>query len=123
MTYDPTNVFARILRGEIPCAKVYEDEHTLAFRDVEPAAPVHVLVVPRGQFRSFNDFMTQDADRIGRFFQAVQKIAAQEGLVEGGYRLITNHGADASQSVPHFHVHILGGRLLGALLPSDDAAR
>ena len=116
MQYNPTNVFAKIMRGEIPCTKVYEDEHTLAFRDVQPAAPLHVLVIPKGKFTSFNDFVVGDATRVGSFFQTVQKIAAQEGLVEGGYRLITNHGADASQSVAHFHVHILGGKQLGALL-------
>ena len=116
--YDSTNVFAKIIRGEIPCAKVYEDEYALAFRDIEPAAPAHILVVPKGEFSSFNDFAAHEAASIGQFFQAVQKIAAQEGLVEGGYRLITNHGADASQSVAHFHVHILGGRPLGALLAS-----
>lgn len=116
--YDPNNVFAKILRGEIPCMKVYEDDHTLAFRDVQPAAPVHVLVIPKGEFASFHDFAAADAVRIGQFFQTVQKIAAQEGLGEGGYRLITNHGANAEQSVPHFHVHILGGRVLGALLAS-----
>lgn len=116
MQYDPNNVFAKITRGEIPCAKVYEDDHALAFRDIEPSAPVHVLVIPKGEFTSFNDFAAADASRVGAFFQTVQKIAAQEGLVESGYRLITNHGADASQSVPHFHVHILGGRALGGLL-------
>ena len=123
MSYDPTNVFARILRGEIPCEKVYEDEIALAFRDIQPAAPAHILVVPKAETISFNDFAAQDAAVIGRFFQVVQKIATQEGLVDGGYRLITNHGADASQSVPHFHVHILGGRPLGGLLPGDAAAR
>ncbi len=120
MSYDPQNIFARILRGEIPCRKVYEDAHALAFHDVAPAAPVHVLVVPKGEFRSFNDFMHHDAAEVGRFFQAVKKVAAELGLVESGYRLITNHGADASQSVPHFHVHILGGRPLGELLPVSE---
>lgn len=113
MTYDPNNIFARIIRGEIPCQKVYEDEHALAFRDIEPAAPVHVLVVPKGAFQSFNDFIQHDAEGIARFFRTVQKIAAQEGLEESGYRLLMNHGADASQSVAHFHVHILGGKPLG----------
>lgn len=123
MSYDSNNIFAKILREEIPCDKVYEDEHTLAFRDVAPAAPVHILVIPKGEYQSFNDFMDNRPKYIGRFFQTVQKIAAQEGLDESGYRLITNHGADASQTVPHFHVHILGGKPLGGLLADDALER
>ena len=114
--YDSNNIFARILRGEIPCNKVYEDSQTLAFRDVQPAAPVHILVIPKADYRSFHEFMNDDAEYIGQFFQTVRNIAEQEGLVEGGYRLITNHGRDAGQSVEHFHVHILGGKPLGSLL-------
>lgn len=117
MTYDTNNIFARILRGEIPCDKVYEDAHVLAFNDIAPTAPVHVLVVPRGAYRSFDDFAQRAAPaEMQGFFAAIQKIAAMKGLVEGGYRLITNHGADASQTVHHFHVHILGGKPLGGLL-------
>ncbi|NBX04252.1 MAG: histidine triad nucleotide-binding protein [Alphaproteobacteria bacterium] len=118
MSYDNQNIFAKIIRGEIPCKRVYEDEFALAFHDIQPEAPTHVLVVPKGDFVSFDDF-TQKASSefmVG-YFSAVQKTAALIGVVEGGYRIISNHGADASQSVPHFHMHILGGKPLGKLLP------
>ncbi len=118
MSYDSNNIFAKILRGEIPCKKIYEDQHAIAFEDIAPAAPIHVLVIPKGAYISFNDFVTNaSAQEIAGFFASVQKVAAQLELHENGYRIISNHGADASQSVPHFHVHILGGRALGALLP------
>ncbi|MBY0355868.1 MAG: histidine triad nucleotide-binding protein [Rickettsiales bacterium] len=115
--YDPQNIFARILRGEIPHKPVYEDDEILAFHDVNPAATVHVLVIPKGPYVSFDDFVQHTPhDRMARFFQRVQKIAAELGIDQTGYRLITNHGVHASQTVPHFHVHLLGGRSLGALL-------
>ncbi len=118
MSYDSSNIFAKILRGEIPCKKVYEDDFALAFHDIQPEAPVHVLVVPKGEFVSFNDFAERaKPEFIAGYMAAVQKTSALLGVVENGYRLITNHGADASQSVPHFHVHILGGKQLGKLLP------
>lgn len=123
MAYDKNNIFAKILRGEIPCDKLYEDEFVLAFRDVSPAAPSHILVIPKGEYTSFNDFMNQRPKYIGRFFQSVQNVAAAEELEDDGYRLITNHGADASQTVPHFHVHILGGKPLGGLLADDGLNR
>ena len=124
MPYDPNNIFAKILRGEIPCNKAYEDEAVLAFHDIEPAAPVHVLVIPKGKYASFDDFVRRANDgEVHRFFTTVQKIAHELGIDKTGYRLITNHGADASQSVPHFHVHILAGRLLGGLVPGDEDAR
>ncbi len=124
MTYDTNNVFAKILRGEIPAKKVYEDESVLAFHDISAAAPVHVLVIPKGEYVSFDDFTQRaDADIIATFFKTVQKIADSLGVAGSGYRLITNHGAHASQSVPHFHVHILAGRALGGLLPGDVLAR
>jgi len=115
--YDQNNIFARILRNEIPCSKVYEDDYAFAFNDIEPAAPVHVLVLPKGDYISFDDFAkrAEPADIAG-FFTAIQKIAQQLGVDKTGYRLITNHGEDASQSVPHFHVHILAGCALGKLL-------
>ncbi len=116
MSYNSSNVFAKIIRGEIPCTKVYEDTQTLAFHDIQPVAPVHVVVVPKADYRSFQDFMNHDAAIIGHFFQTVRNIAEQEGLVAGGYRIVTNHGADAGQSVEHFHVHILGGGNLGGLV-------
>jgi diadenosine tetraphosphate (Ap4A) HIT family hydrolase len=118
MAYDKNNIFAKILRGEIPCHKVYEDAFALAFHDIAPAAPVHVLVVPKGEYVSFDDFAQHaPAGFMHDFFASVRKVAAQLGVEKAGYRLITNHGADASQSVPHFHVHILAGRPLGGLLP------
>ena len=117
MSYDKGNIFAKILKGEIPCKKIYEDEYALAFEDIAPAAPVHILVVPKGEYKSFNDFATlASAETVKGFFTSVQKVAEQLDLIENGYRLITNHGADASQTVHHFHVHILGGRSLGGLL-------
>lgn len=118
MSYDINNIFARILRGEIPNKTVYEDEQVLAFHDVAPAAPIHVLVIPKGEYTSFEDFAIKaDNNTITQFFKKVQEIAVLVGANKTGYRLITNHGADAAQSVAHFHVHILGGKPLGALLP------
>jgi len=124
MTYDTNNIFAKIIRGEIPCDKIYEDENTFAFHDISKAAPVHVLVVPKGEYVSFDDF-SQNANesQIASFFKSIRKIAAQLGVDKTGYRLITNHGSDASQTVPHFHVHILGGKPLGGLLRDDDISR
>ncbi len=118
MSYDPDNVFAKILRGEIPNNTVYEDDQVLAFHDLHPAAPVHVLVIPKGGYVSFDDFAQKaGAQGISGFFRRVQQVAVKLGVDQTGYRLITNHGADASQTVPHFHVHILGGRPLGGLVP------
>lgn len=124
MAYDKQNIFAKIIRNEIPSKKVYEDDNVLAFHDIAAAAPVHVLVVPKGDYISFDDF-TQKAsvDEVANFFIKVQKIAESLKVTENGYRIITNHGVHASQSVPHFHVHIIGGRALGALLPGDTHAR
>ncbi|MDX2074185.1 MAG: histidine triad nucleotide-binding protein [Alphaproteobacteria bacterium] len=117
MTYDPNNIFAKIIRGEIPCNKVYEDEFAFAFHDIKPEAPVHVLVLPKGEFVSFDDFARNASPALSQgFFAAIQKIAVKLGVLESGYRLITNHGADASQSVFHFHVHILAGKQMGGLL-------
>lgn len=118
MTYDTQNIFAKILRAEIPCNKVYEDEHALAFFDITPSAPVHVLVIPKGNYTSFNDFAANAPHTLVQgFFAAIQKTATQLNLETTGYRLITNHGPHASQSVPHFHVHILGGTQMGQLIP------
>ena len=117
MAYDESNIFARILRGELPCQKVHEDAHTLAFHDINPAAPAHVLVIPKGAYVSFADFSAKASDEeIVALVRAVGKIAAEVGLEDQGYRLLANHGRDANQEVPHFHVHILGGRPLGPLL-------
>ena len=122
--YDKNNIFAKIIRGEIPAKKVYEDEKVLAFNDIQPAAPVHILVVTKGEYVSFNDFVQKaKAEEVKGFFARIQKIAEEQGLDKNGYRIITNHGSDASQSVFHFHVHIIGGRPLGALIPGDTSHR
>ena len=117
MAYDPNNVFARILRGEIPCRKVHEDEWALAFHDVNPLAPVHVLVIPKGPYVSMADFAATatDAEIVG-FVRAVGSVARQLGLDEPGYRILANHGAAANQEVPHLHVHLFAGAPLGPML-------
>ncbi|MBY0331709.1 MAG: histidine triad nucleotide-binding protein [Acetobacteraceae bacterium] len=115
--YDPGNIFARILRGEIPARRVHEDAHALAFHDVNPQAPVHVLVIPKGPWVSAADFHAgADADAIAGFWRAVSKVARDLGLEAGGYRLLTNMGPDGGQEVPHFHVHVFGGRPLGRMI-------
>jgi histidine triad (HIT) family protein len=117
MPYDKNNIFAKILRGEIPCKKIYEDEFALAFHDISPQAPVHVLVVPKGEYQSFHDFALNAKPEFMRgFMAAIQKTAEQLQVEASGYRILSNHGADADQSVPHFHVHILGGKPLGKLV-------
>jgi histidine triad (HIT) family protein len=117
MSYDPGNVFAKILRGEIPCTKVFEDEHVLAFHDISPQAPTHVLVIPKGAYVSSDDFAEKASDaEIAAFVRAVGKIARDCGAVESGYRILANHGRDAHQEVPHFHVHIFAGRDLGPMI-------
>jgi histidine triad (HIT) family protein len=116
--YDDQNIFAKILRGEIPSKKLFENDIAIAFADIAPAAPVHILVVPKTKHVSFEDFMASASPaEVTAFFKAVREVAHIAKLEEDGYRLITNHGKNASQSVPHFHVHILGGRPLGGLLP------
>lgn len=115
--YDDTNIFARILRGELPCRKVYEDEHALAFHDLHPQAPVHLLVIPKGAYVSWDDFSERaPAEEIAGFVRAVGRIARDEGLVASGYRLLANVGMNSGQEVPHLHVHIFGGRPLGPML-------
>ena len=115
--YDDTNIFARILRGEIPSSRVYEDEWAIAFHDINPQAPVHVLVIPRGAWRSWADFSAGASDaEIGGFVRAVGAVARQLGLETPGYRLLANAGVDAHQEVPHLHVHIFAGRPLGPML-------
>lgn len=117
MAYDENNIFAKILRGEIPCDKVYEDEHVLAFRDIDPQTPVHVLVVPKGAYVSFDDFSaTASEAEIAAFVRATGKIARDEGVAEAGYRLLANTGPNALQDVPHFHLHICGGEQLGRMI-------
>jgi len=117
MAYDSNNIFARILRGEIPCDKVHEDEHTLAFRDINPQAPVHILVIPKGAYVSFNDFAAKATEaEIAALVRAVGKVAEMAGVAEDGWRLLSNVGANGHQEVPHLHIHIFGGRQLGAMI-------
>lgn len=117
MSYDDNNVFARILRGEIPSTKVYEDDHVLAINDIHPQAPVHILVMPKGKYVSFDDFSAKASEaEIAAFNRAVGRIARDAGLGQSGYRLIFNHGPDSLSEVPHLHAHILGGKVMGALV-------
>ena len=118
--YDTENIFAKILRDEIPCTKVYEDEHALAFEDVNPQAPHHVLVIPRGPYVSLDDFTaTASTDEIAGFMRAVGKTARRLNLANPGYRILANIGQDGMQEVPHLHIHIFGGTPLGPMLKSD----
>jgi diadenosine tetraphosphate (Ap4A) HIT family hydrolase len=115
--YDSQNIFAKILRGEIPCNKIYEDDFALAFHDIRPQAPIHALVIPKGEYVSFADFgASAPAELIFSFTRAVAAVAKQLGVEETGYRLIANMGWDSHQEVPHYHVHILAGRKLGVML-------
>jgi len=117
MTYDDNNIFAKILRKEIPCTPVYEDDHVLAFNDIAPKAPVHVLVIPKGKYTSALDYGKKaKTEEIAAFYRAVSLIATEKGLADAGFRLIANTGIDGGQEVPHFHVHLLGGRKLGSFL-------
>jgi diadenosine tetraphosphate (Ap4A) HIT family hydrolase len=118
--YDDNNIFARILRGEIPSKKVYEDEWALAFHDIAPQAPVHVLVIPKGKYCSMADFSASASDaEIGGFIRAVGRVARDLGLEAPGYRGLFNMGNNGGQEVPHLHVHLFGGRSLGRMVPKD----
>jgi diadenosine tetraphosphate (Ap4A) HIT family hydrolase len=120
LPYDDSNIFAKILRGEIPCKTVYEDEHALAFHDINPQAPMHILVIPKGRYVSWDDFATGATDgEIAGFVRAVGTIARDNSLVAPGYRLLANVGPDSHQEVPHLHVHLFGGRPLGPMLSRD----
>ena len=111
LPYDDNNIFARILRGELPCNKVYEDDWSIAFHDIRPQAPVHVLVVPKGRYVGWDDFTATASDvEIAGFTRAIGEVTRQLGLAEPGYRLMVNMGRDGHQEVPHLHVHIFGGR-------------
>ncbi|WP_068087935.1 histidine triad nucleotide-binding protein [Novosphingobium rosa] len=117
LPYDEANIFAKILRGEIPCKKVYEDDVALAFHDIAPKAPIHVLVIPKGPYVSWDDFSAHAPDAlIAGFIRAVGTVARQFDLVEPGYRLLANIGPDGGQEVPHLHVHLFGGAPLGPML-------
>ena len=124
MLYDKNNIFAKIIRGEIPAKKVYEDENILAFYDISKASPIHVLVIPKGEFIDFIDFVTKEnPQKVTNFFQKVAQISQDLKIVESGFRLITNNGSDAHQTVKHFHVHILAGKKLGPLISADNQLR
>lgn len=117
MAYDKDNIFAKILRGELPCEKLYEDDYALAFPDINPQAPTHVLVIPKGEYVSWADFSAHASGaEIAGFVRAVGKVAKNLGLEEAGYRALTNIGHDAGQIVAHLHVHIFAGRPLGPML-------
>lgn len=117
LPYDDQNVFAKILRGEIPARKVYEDEWALAFHDINPQAPLHILVIPKGAYVSWDDFSAKASDaEIGGFVRAVGAVAREAGVIEPGYRLLANVGPDSHQEVPHLHVHVFAGRPLGPML-------
>jgi histidine triad (HIT) family protein len=117
MPYDSNNVFAQIMRGDIPCKKVYEDEYALAFHDIHPKAPVHVLVIPKGPYVSHDDFTQSASDaEVAGFEKAITKVVQATQVSNGGYRLIANCGVNAHQEVPHYHVHVLGGKPLGPML-------
>ena len=106
-------IFCKIIAGEIPSAKVYEDDQVLAFRDIEPKAPVHILVVPKRHIAGTAAIRPEDAGVVGRIFEVIARISVQEGLKD--FRVVTNNGADAGQTVPHLHFHILAGRRLGEM--------
>ncbi len=117
MAYDRNNVFARILRGEIPCKKIYEDQHVLAFHDIRPQSPTHILVIPKGEYVSLGVFSEKASDaEIAALIRALGHLAREHGVAETGYRVLANTGPAAHQEVPHFHVHLFGGRDLGAML-------
>lgn len=117
LPYDPANIFARILRNEIPSRRVYEDEWAVAFHDIAPAAATHILVIPRGAYVSWDDFAARaTAAEIVGFVRAIGKVARDQGLVAPGYRLLANTGPDGGQEVPHLHVHLFGGEPLGPML-------
>ena len=115
--YDEGNIFAKILRGELPCKKVHEDEHSLAFHDINPLAPVHILVIPKGPYISWDDFSERASEaEIAGFVRAIGLVARDAGMVVQGYRLLANTGNRSGQEVPHLHVHIFGGQPLGPML-------
>ena len=115
--YDDQNIFAKILRGEIPATRLYEDDYAIAFPDIAPQAPTHILVIPKGAYVSWDDFSARGSDaEIAGFVRAIGTVARDAGLVAPGYRLLANTGHDSHQEVPHLHVHIFAGRPLGPML-------
>ena len=117
MAYDPDNIFAKILRGEIPNRTVFEDQHVLAFHDINPQAPVHVLVIPKGPYENMTVFGNEaNAEEQAALMRAIGEVVRIMELAEAGYRIISNNGQDGVQEVPHLHIHVLGGRRLGRML-------
>ena len=113
MSYDDSNIFNKILLGYIPCEKIYEDEEILCFKDIKPIAKIHVLIIPKEKYISFNDFVSNASENtITSFFKKIQKIADKLNISKSGYRIISNHSLDANQEVPHFHIHLVGGENL-----------
>ncbi len=124
MIYNNSNIFAKIIRGEIPADKIFEDDKVLAFHDISKAAPTHILVIPKGEYVDFLDFTAKaTSEEISYFFKKVNDIAKLAQADESGFRLISNIGSDAHQTVPHFHLHILAGKTLGPLLSNDNLLR
>ena len=120
MPYDHQNVFAKILRGEIPCDKIHENDFCLCFSDVNPQAPVHVLVIPKGSYTDWSDFASNaSSDEITAFTQAIYQVAEKTGILATGYRVISNIGIHGHQEVPHLHMHVLGGKPMGRLVSRD----
>ena len=121
MTYDTNNVFAKIIRGELPCKLVAESDHSMAFHDVNPKTPVHVLIVPKGSYVDYQDFIGHAGDHeLVDFFRLVDQVTKEMGVSDQGYRLVSNNGAPAGQIVFHFHVHVHGGRPLGRVIRDSD---
>lgn len=121
MTYDPNNIFARILRGEIPCKKVFENEHAIAFHDIHPQAKVHVLVIPKGAYVNMADFSAKASDaEMSGFVRAIGETAKLMGVVDSGFRILANNGKHAHQEVPHLHVHVFGGQGLGRMIKTEE---
>ncbi len=119
--YDTENIFAKILRGELPCDKVYEDEHVLAFKDLYPKAPVHVLILPKRPYVSVTDFSQSASDaEIAAWIRAAGNVARELGVAEGGYRVLCNVGRDGHQEVAHLHMHLVGGRDLGGMIRREE---
>lgn len=124
MNYNENNIFAKIIRGEIPADKIYEDDKVLAFHDISRAAPTHILVIPKGKYINFLHFSSKASEQeIAYFFKKLAEIAKELGIAENGFRLITNNGKNAHQTVEHFHIHILAGKKMGPLLNSNNQLR
>ena len=117
-SYDDNNIFARILRGEIPNNTAFEDEHVLAFHDITPKAPVHILLIPKGKYTDIHDFSAHaSADEITAFYRALAHLSVEYNLSDTGFRAIANCGLNGGQEVPHYHMHLIGGKRLGAMIP------